>query len=393
MLKNLDSINFLNKKILLRIDINSPIVKGIPLDNERFLEHASTINELLNKGAKIVIIAHQGRKNGKDYIPSLKKHAEILSKYTKKEIIYINDLFENKSKNAILSLKSGNAILLKNVRSYDDENISKSNNYKELCSLFDVYVNDAFSVCHRKQGSIILPPRYLPSFIGKSIEKELSALKHISLKGDKPTILLLGGEKFEDYFPLFDLLKNKNIKIASSGILGNAFLIAKGFNLGYEQKWMDKNGYLKNINKLKSLIKKYNNQIIFPCDFAFGDKKREEIKLSMMPFDKKILDVGHDTISQFQEEILKSKIVFMKGPLGFSEITAFSYATTTILKTISRLTKNNSIYSIIGGGHLATSIKKYNIPKNFSHISLSGGALIKALSGEKLPGLEALKIK
>ena len=391
-LPTLDKFNVKGKTVLLRIDINSPVVNGKVLDNPRFEASSKTIRYLLKNNAKITIIAHQGRKDSKDFLP-LQQHARILSKYTKHNVRYISDLFGDKAKKEINDLKAGESIILKNVREYEDEiNIkSKNNRYIKFCKLFDFYVNEAFSVSHREQGSIILPPRYLKSAAGLEFESEIKTLEKFKNK-NKRSVFILGGSKVEDYFSLFNFLKNKNNKILAAGVLANLFLIAKGYDLGYENKWIKDNNYIKLVPKLKLIYNKYRNQIFLPIDFGlFGDNgRRLDKNLKQIPFKYKIYDIGKETLALFKQKLNNIDYIFMKGPLGFSEIPEFSYPTVDILKYIAILTKREKIFSLIGGGHLTTTIKNYNIPKNFSYVSLSGGALIKYISGEKLPGIAAL---
>ncbi len=393
-LKTLSQTNVKNKLVLLRIDINSPVVKRKILDNPRFKAISPTIKYLIKKNAKITILAHQGRKGDKDFA-SLKKHAKLLSKHVGKKIKYINYLFEDKAKDKILSLKPGRAILLKNVRAYKDEDEikNKKNSYKEFCKLFDIYINDAFSVSHRAQGSIVLPPKYLPSIIGLELEKEIDILEKFMKEKSKNKIFILGGSKVEDYLPLFKFLKDKRNKILAAGVLANLFLTVKGHNLGYESKWLEDNNYLLLIPSLKKIYNKHHNQIILPVDFGLITEKerRLDISLDQAPFKYKICDISNETIKLFKNYLDKASYILIKGPLGFSEIAEFSHPTIEILKYISNLTRKNNILSLIGGGHLTTTIEKYHIPNNFSHISTAGGALIKYLSGEKLPGLKALE--
>ena len=174
-LRSIKNVNVKNKKILLRIDINSPVKNKIILDNPRFQEAASTIKYLLKRGAKLAILAHQGREGDLDFT-TLKQHAKLLSKYSKIEIEYMPYLFEDQAKEKISLLKQGEAILLENVRKYPDEKSLYKKRYKELFQNFDIYVNEAFSVSHRNDASIILPPKFLKSYIGLQFEKELSYL-------------------------------------------------------------------------------------------------------------------------------------------------------------------------------------------------------------------------
>ncbi len=393
VLKTLSEINPAGRLILLRIDINSPVVNGKILENPRFEAASETIKELIAKKAKIAIIAHQGRKEDKDFLP-LEQHAKILSKYAKNNIRYVDDLFGETAEKAIKELKSGEVILLKNVREYRDESppFKKNNGYVRLCRLFDFYVNDAFSVSHREQGSIILPPKYLKSVIGRQFESELKALEKFRFNEDNKIALLLGGAKAEDLLPLFNLVKYKQSKILASGVLANLLLVASGHNLGYETNWLKEKGYFALIPKLKKLYIKHREQIILPVDFCLNVKnKRKEVLLEGAPFEFKIYDVGRETIALFKKHLNDANFIFMKGPLGFSEIPEFSLGTKEILIHLSNKTKNGEAYTLIGGGHSITTIEKYNLPKTFSHISLSGGALIAYISGEKLPGIAALE--
>jgi len=389
-LKTLKEAKLKNKRVLLHIDVNSPVVDGKILDNPRFKSSAETIRYLLKKGAKVAILAHQGRRGDRDFL-DLHQHAKLLSKYSGNNVKYRDGLFDKSTIDTIYELQSGESILLENVRSYDDEISPKTEHrYKALCNHFDLFVNDAFSVCHREQGSIVFPPKYLPSYLGLGIQNEISTLNKFNL-GRKKTIYLLGGAKVDDYLPIFNKLKNKRNKILASGVLANLLLVAKGHDLGYEKKWLKEKGYLNYLPQLTSLYKKHRHQVILPVDFAIDSNgRRTEISLHGFPIGSKILDVGHDTVKIFKSEIKKFRSIFMKGPLGFSEMDNFSYSTVEVLEEISLLSKNKKVFSLLGGGHLTTTIAKHKIPDTFSHISLSGGALIAYISGEKLPGLEAL---
>jgi len=388
-LKSILSATVKDKLVLVRIDINSPIVNGKVLNNPRFKEAAKTLRFLLKKKARVVILAHQGRKGDRDY-KSLYQHSHILSTHLKQKVNYIDALFEPLALKKISNLKPGHALLLRNVRDYDSElNPEKDKHYKDFCKSFDLFVNDAFSVSHRSQASIVLPPKYLESYIGLSFEKEIQALENISF--NKKTMYLIGGSKIEDYFPLFDNLKNSESKILASGILANLLLVAKGIYLGYENEYLKDHSFLELIPKLRELYHKYKNQIVLPVDFAYDiNGKREEKDISDLPVNSKILDIGKHSVELFRSHLNQTNNIFMKGPLGYSEMPKFSYATVEILKSVSHLSQKGS-FSILSGGHLTSTLKKYKIKDHFSHVSLAGGALIAYISGKKLPGIEAIE--
>src|SRR3989344_4399946 len=391
-LKTLNDVDVKGKKVLIRVDINSPVVNGLIEDNPRFEQSAKTISYLVDKGAKVVIIAHQGRKGDNDFLP-LEQHAKILTKYCGKKIRYIDELFEDKVSGEINKLKMGDGILLKNVREYNEEkDLINTEKYEQFCKQFDLYVNDAFSVSHRKQGSIMIPPRIIPGVIGLGFEKEINALSKLDLNKSSRTALLIGGVKIKDYLPLFNMLSKKDNIIIASGVLANLILMAKGIDLGFESKWLKDNKYDKLLSEVKKLYEKYKKQIVLPVDFGLIDKKKKRVDLtiSQVPFKYKIMDIGPASVELYKKELAKCKTIIMKGPLGFSEIEEFSYATREILSFISKLSKEGKIFSILGGGHLSTTMEKYKIEDNFNYISLSGGAFLEYISGKELPGIKAL---
>ena len=375
-MKTLKDFNFKNKTVLLRADINSDVKNGKPLPSERIKESCETIKFLKNKGAKIVIIAHQGRKGKPDFI-SLKEHAKLISKITK--VKFVDDIIGQKAASEIEKLKPGEAILLDNIRYLDDEFKPGKNDFvKFFLDKADIYVDDAFSMCHRKHTSMISFPKYLPSCAGLILEKEVNALKKINMKN---TLYILGGVKPSDNIKL---LNKKNI--IAAGFFGQLALISRGLKFGkYEEFLKESMGEEFNVvKKLKNKTKK----LILPVDYAVEVKgKRKEIHLNQFPNDYIIYDIGQDTIELFKKEISKASSIYIKGVVGDCRTPQFSKGTIEILKA----TANSKAFSLVGGGHTNDAIDKSEIPRSkFGHISLSGGALLTYLTGKKLPGLVAL---
>jgi len=371
-MKTLDDFNFKGKRVLLRVDLNSDYVNKKIILNERIKEHAKTIKELKKKKAKVVILSHQGRPGEKDFT-NLKQHCKLLNKFVK--VKFVNDIIGKKSIKAILELKNGDVLLLDNVRFLKDEFKPSINNkfVESLKKYFDVYVNDAFSVSHRKQTSIVSFPKVLPSCIGRVMERELNALKNMKIKN---TLYILGGAKPKD-----SILLLKGRKVLSCGLFGQLCLIAKGYNLGAQNIFLEDK--LKIIPKLKKKLK----NVIMPVDFAIKvNGKRKELKLEEFPSKYEIYDVGKETMKNYVKEIKKAEAIFMKGTVGECALKEFCEGTKTILKAIEK----NKHFSIIGGGHLSDAAAKLGI-KKISHISLSGGALLEYIAGNKLPGIEVLK--
>jgi phosphoglycerate kinase len=372
-MKTLNDFDFKGKIVLLRCDLNSDVQNKKLLKSERIKEAAITINELKKKKAKIVILAHQGRPGDSDFI-SLKQHCKQLNKYSK--VKFVEDIIGEKAEKAIKELKNGEAILLENVRNLKEEFDTKSNKLTNFFSrLCEIYVNDAFSVCHRAQASILLPNYIKKSCAGRILEREVKALEKIKLKN---TLYILGGAKPEDNIKLIG-----KHKVLSCGLFGQVCLINKGKKLGEQENYLNKKKIFIKIKRNKL------NLVETPIDFAVNiNGKRKEIQLDGFPNKHEIFDIGSITQKKYVDEIKKAKAVYMKGPAGDCSQKEFSKGTLTILNAIAK----SKAFSVIGGGHLSDAIATSRInKKKFSHISLSGGALLSYIAGEKLPGLEVLK--
>lgn len=375
-MKTLSSYNFKDKVVLVRSDINSDVKKGNPLMSERIKESAITIKELQKKEAKVVVLAHQGRKGKEDFI-SLRKHSRLLNKFCK--VKFIEDIIGKKAEKAIKELKKGEAILLENVRFLEEEMENKKNSLTEFfIGKVDYYVNDAFSVCHRKQNSITVFPKYFKSCMGRVLEKEVKALKKTSLKN---CLYILGGAKPADNIKLL-----KGNKVIATGFFGQLCLISKGIKFGEYERFLRK--LLGEEFEIYKKLKSKQKNVITPIDYAVKiGGKRKEISLEEFPNKEIIYDIGKKTMKLFQEEIQKAKSIYVKGPSGDCREKQFCKGTEFILREVSR----SKGFTLIGGGHLNDAIDKSGISRNkFGHISLSGGALLTYLTGKKLPGLQAL---
>lgn len=380
-MKTLKDFDFKNKKVLLRSDINSDVLNKKVIPSERIKQAALTIEYLKKQKAKVVVIAHQGNPGKEDFI-SLKQHEKILNKFTK--IKFIEDIIGKKAIDAINKLKPGEAILLENLRFNADElNFEKKDNslVNTLVPLFDIYVNDAFSVCHRNNTSIVNFPKSLPSCAGLLLEKELDALKKISIKD---CLYILGGAKPEENIKL---LKGK--KVLACGLFAQLCLVSKGNDLGYQNEFLKKATLVK--GEYSEFLEKLRNKLVnveLPNDFAVNFKgKRKEFSLEQFPLEYEIEDIGEKTQKRYLELIKKAPAIYMKGPAGNTSEKQFATGTEAILRAASE----SKGFTLVGGGHLSDAIEKYKIPKDkFGYISLSGGALLNYVAGEKLPGLEVL---
>jgi phosphoglycerate kinase len=392
MLKTLDDYNFSRKRVLVRIDINSPIKDG-KLDGFTKLKGAVlTLKELSDKDAKVVCLAHQGRSGREDFI-SLKQHSEKLSEYLGREVKFVDDIIGERAIKEIVSLDYGEILLLENVRFFEgeaqDKSIEEHENgelVKKLAPLFDVYVNEAFPSCHHSHASIVGFSRKLPSFAGRALEKEVNFLEMVTKDPDKPIALMFGGAKSNEPLIVIKNMIGKVDKVLLSGVLGNLFLLAKGFVIGKEtMDFLNSKGHLEIVDELKNFVVAHDEKIETPIDFAFEvDGKRHET--DDLPVPGLIKDIGTKTIEKYSAILQEMNTVIVKGPAGVYEDEGFRKGTREMLKAASKVK-----FSLLGGGHTSDSLEDFGISENdFTHVSLSGGAFIEYLAGKKLPGIEAL---
>ncbi len=398
----LDDVEVEKKTVIVRVDINSPLDKnGKIIDNERIRAHAKTLKELSEKNAKVVVLAHQGRKGESNFI-SLNQHAELLSSHIGKEVKFIDDIIGKKAIESIKNLKEGEILLLDNVRFLDEETEKKSAEehaksklVQTLSPLANIFVQDAFSASHRAHASIIGFSKVLPVVAGRVMERELTSIK----KFFDPLgihVFILGGAKPEDCLDIMEYMFNNKPEIVervlTCGTIGEIFLVAQGYKLGRQTiEFFAKKGFLDLIPRARKLLEKYGMEIKVPIDIAFeADGERKEISIKKLPVDPLLLDIGSETMDIYSKIIREAQRIVMKGPAGIYEKNGFEIGTKTILEEVAE----SKAFTLIGGGDLGIAIEKLGIDKNmFSYISLGGGALITYLAGKPMPGIEILKVE
>ncbi len=411
----LEDFELEGKKILVRVDINSSInpETGEILDDTRIKRHAEkTIEYLVNKKAKIAIIAHQSRPGNLDFVP-LEKHAEKMSKIIKREVKFIPDICNSKAKKAIRNLKNKEILMLDNLRFHDDEikirtyngeNFEPQENtemVKSLAPEFDLFVNDAFATAHRCQPSIVGFYNKMPMIAGKVMENEIEQLNKAVRGNEKPSLLVLGGSKAEDSVKIATNFLERGIdKVLTGGVVANIFLTASGINIGNSSKDYIKNK-IKNheeiIEKAQELIEKYPEKIEMPNDIAIncgGFRKG----IFCEEFDSKafvenlsdkcpVNDIGVETVVRYIAEIGKAKKIIANGPMGVFEEKEFSGGTMEIFSAIAE----SKAFTVVGGGETAAAFNMYGLKNGVNHISTGGGACISYLAGKFMPAIEAMK--
>ena len=378
-MKTIENINITGKKVLIRCDFNVPIKNGKIIDDNRIKKSIKTIKYALKYAKHVIIISHLGRIKTKEdmQVNSLKIVCDYLSKLIDEKIIfctYIDDVQKNIENNKI--------VMLENTRYFDLDNTKESSNDENLAkyfaSLADVYINDAFGVCHRSAASTTGVSRLLESAIGFLVEEEINKLSEL-FNPDRPFTIILGGSKVSDKIGIISNLIEKCDKLVIVGAMSFTFLKAKGYSVG--NSILD----IENIDYAKDLLEKYGEKIILPSDIYIADTidsdKKKLVKIDNIS--KMGLDIGPNTILDIKKQINNSKMILVNGPAGAYENPTFSYGTEELLKYLSSLDAK----VIIGGGDSASAAINLIGENKFYHISTGGGASLEFLEGKVLPGL------
>ena len=391
----MDDVILDNKRVLVRVDFNSPMdPSGNILDDKRIKSHLDTLRAL--EDCRVVLMAHQSRAGKKDYT-TLEAHARQATRLLRRDVAYIDDIFGSHAREAIKSLLPREVILLENTRFYAEENMNrtpadhaKSHMVKKLAPLFDLFINDAFAVSHRSHCSVVGFTEVLPSIAGILMDKEITALDKGMKGNEHPTVFSLGGTKADDSIKV-----TKNVlgrggadKILTSGVVATVFMMAAGIDVGdANRKFVEDQEYLEQIPIAAKLLREYPGKIAMPVDVALNKNgERVEVAVDTLPTDLPIADIGLETIVNYSKDLKDARVTVTNGPTGIFEQEKFRLGTAELLKAATQ-----SGYSIVGGGHSIAAIDQLGLESKFSHVSMGGGASITYLSGEPLPGIEALK--
>ena len=390
-MKNIENQENLAGKIaLLRLDLNVPLKNKDILDETRIDKIIPVINFLLNRKTKILVISHVGRPKGKKNNDlSLKPICLNIEKKIKKKIKLITSNLYEITKDKLFTQEE-EVIFLENIRFYREEEINDSKFAKQIASLGDFYVNDAFSCSHRDHASVSKITKFLPSFAGLQLQSEINALKKITSDIESPITCIIGGSKISTKIGLIKNLTNKLDNLVFVGGMANNILNFKGFKIGKSIKEDHCNNIIDDIfiNAEKNFCKIY-----YPEDVRVGKNfdSHSEIK-SLKDISKEdiILDIGPKTVEKIKKIIENSRTVFWNGPAGYFENENFENGSLQICKIIENNTKNNSLYSVVGGGDTIAVINKTGSLNNFNFVSTAGGAFLEYLEGKELPGIKAL---
>ncbi|MEW6101188.1 MAG: phosphoglycerate kinase [Candidatus Omnitrophota bacterium] len=388
----LKGVDFKGKKVLVRADFNVPQDASLNItDDTRIRATLPTIKYLLENGAKkVILMSHLGRPDGKAVEKySLKPVSARLKELLGEPVKFLNDCVgENVKKE--LDSSSEKIILLENLRFHAEEEANDANFARQLASLADIFINDAFGTAHRAHASTEGVAHYLKAAAGFLLEKEIQYLGSALQNPTKPFMVILGGAKVSDKIGVIENLLPKSDAILIGGGMSYTFLKAQGKNIGNSKLEKDKLELAKSILEKAGQLKK---EIVLPIDHVVVDNISPEAKTEVaegdIPEGKIAVDIGPRTVALFQDKLKSAKTIVWNGPVGIFEMEAFANGTEEIAKFISTL----KCTSIIGGGDTAAAVAKFKVEDKMSHVSTGGGASLEFLEGKALPGIAALSEK
>ncbi|MGD8307621.1 MAG: phosphoglycerate kinase [Ignavibacteria bacterium] len=390
----IDKVDLKNKRILVRVDFNVPLdEKQNITDDIRIRASLPTINKIIDDGGKAILMSHMGRPKGERKSEfSLKPAAERLSELLGKNVLFTNDCIGEEVNKTVKSMNVGDVLLLENLRFYDGETKNDTDFAKQLASLGDVYINDAFGSAHRAHAST----EGLTKFIticaaGYLMQKELDYLDSALAEPKRPYCAVLGGAKISGKIDVINNLIDKVDTLAVGGGMAFTFLKAQGKEIGKSLLEEEK---LEMAADILKKIDKSDAKLLLPVDVVVASEFNNEspattVSVDNIPADKMGLDIGPETIKLFNNELLKSKTIVWNGPMGVFEMDNFAKGTFAIAKSLSDATLNGSV-TVIGGGDSAAAISKAGLSDKVSHVSTGGGASLEFLEGKTLPGVAAL---
>lgn len=390
---SLEDVDTKGKTVFLRVDINSPLDPNSKkiLDASRIRAVEDTLKSL--KEAKVVLGAHQSRPGRYDFT-SLETHARVLQMYHNGKVKYVDDIDGPKAQEAIKELKTGEVLILNNLRMHKDENLdaspeelAKTNMVTNLAPFFDLCVNDAFAAAHRGQTSLVAFGELMPMVAGILMEKELSALNKVIYNPERPCVYLLGGAKVDDRIPVIKRVLKDNIAdhILIGGLIRESFHMAQGMMKERYQALKEEEKKL--VDEAGNILNKYNGAIELPVDVALDvNRERVELMVDAITDESNIYDIGLNTIAHFSDRIKYAGTVVAEGPLGMFERRGFDVGTKELLRAMA----DSPAYTVVGGGHMAGMAGMLGIEDKMKHVSTGGGAMLSLLSGEDLPVIDAM---
>lgn len=394
-LRTIEDYNFKGKKVLIRVDFNVPLNHNRQItDDTRIRESIPTIRKVLNDGASVILMSHLGRPKGEyeqDY--SLTPIVPVLSKLLNKNVIFTRDLFGEKTKKVASELKPGDVVLLENLRFYPTEEKPSDDFAKDLASLADCYVNDAFATAHRNHTSTAYITKYFPKnkFSGLLLANEIKNLNVVMYDAKPPFTAIIGGAKVSSKIGIIKNLINKVDNIIIGGGMAFTFIKALGGKVGNS---LIEDDYLQSAKDMVQEMMLKGVNLYLPTDAIISEgfselAKYGECEIDKIPDEMMGLDIGKRSRRRFAEIINKSNTILWNGPMGVFEMERFKQGTKAMAISVAGATISGS-YSLIGGGDSVAAINEYNLADQISYVSTGGGAMLEYIEGRELPGVTAL---
>lgn len=396
-MKTVNSINFFNKRAVIRVDFNVPLNSNFEVsDATRIKTAIPTLKKILNDGGSIVLMSHLGRpKNGPTNEFSLKHIVNEVSKLLETRISFVDDCISDEAFSKSSTLNNGEVLLLENLRFYKEEEKGDENFAQKLSKHGNVYVNDAFGTAHRAHASTAVIAKFFTpenKCFGFVMSGEVESINKVLTQSQKPFTAIIGGAKVSDKILIIEQLLSKANNIIIGGGMAFTFVKANGGNIG---KSLCEDDRLDTAKQLLETAKQKGVNIYIPTDSVIADNfandaNKKECTITQVPDGWMGLDIGSNTIKQFGEVIKNSKTILWNGPMGVFEMSNFENGTKQIAHQIAEATKNGA-FSLIGGGDSVAAINKYNLAEQVSYVSTGGGALLEYIEQGSLPGVKAIE--
>jgi phosphoglycerate kinase len=386
--KTIEDVDVSGKRVLVRVDFNVPIENGQISDDTRIRAALPTIEYLLQNGAAVILCSHLGRPKGKDEKFSLRPVADHLGGLLGKPVVFAEDCIGPQAEQAAKALKPGDVLLLENTRFHAEEEKNDPEMARQLASLADLYVDDAFGSAHRAHASTEGVTHYLPAVAGFLMEKEIRYLGQLLEEPARPFVAILGGAKVSDKIGVIRNLLQKADRVLIGGGMANTFFKAQGYEIGNS---LVEDGVLETA---KQLIAEGGDHLRLPTDAVIADAMTAEaarklVAVNAVPAGWRILDIGPQTVAAYSAEISGAKTVFWNGPMGVFELEPFAEGTYAIAKAVAQ----SQAVSVVGGGDSVSAVQRSGFAGSITHISTGGGASLEMVEGRELPGVVALQDK
>ncbi len=387
------------KVVMLRADLNVPMDENFNVTNTARIDRTvPTIKTLMDKGAKVVVISHFGRPEGKgDMKNSLSHIVKDLEKALGKKVVFVDDCIGEKVEAAIKNMHADEVLLLENLRFYDEEKKGDEGFAKELSKPADVYVSDAFSTAHRAHASMVAATKLLPSAMGLLMEEEVNALTKGLNNPVRPLIAIVGGSKVSTKLDLLNNLVKKVDKLVISGGMAHTFMKAQGIDTVNENNSLVQMDMIETAKEIMRTAQVNHCEIILPLDVVISKEfkpmaEHRTVSLTDIPAEGwSLLDVGEKTIKAVNDKLDECKTLVWNGPLGVFEMKPFDNATNEVAKHAAKLTVDGKLTSVGGGGDTVSALENAGVADKFSYISTAGGAFLEWMEGKELPGVAVLK--